>query len=423
MSMEDTMPKRTLPSTAQRLTIYIGESDRWRGKPLYAAILEALKARGIAGTTVTRGVAGFGAHSRIHTAAVLRLSEDLPLRIEVVDDEEHIRRALDAVGPMVREGLITLETVQVVRYTHRYLNPLPADRPVREVMSGEPVTLRPEETVAAAWERMLTHNLKALPVVDADRRVVGILTSEDLIERAGLLTRLSVAQRLTPAEVAESVQALQSSGLSVAEVMTRPVLTARADDPLGGAAERLVAPGLKRLPVVDADGRLVGMLSRVDVLAQVAGAQGATAPPSPRAGTTLSEVMNPDIPRVPQDASLTDMVRALIQSGARRLVVTDKEGRAVGLVSDGDLVARVAPEQRRGVLQALFRRAPAPVGAVTAREVMSSGVLSAPADTPVTTAIALMLQHKRKWLVVTDEGGHPLGLVDRQTLLQAARVS
>lgn len=77
------MSYRPFPLEAQHLTAYFGESDRWQGKPLYLALLETLKAHGLAGGTVTCGVAGFGAHSIIHTAAILRLSTDLPLRLEV----------------------------------------------------------------------------------------------------------------------------------------------------------------------------------------------------------------------------------------------------------------------------------------------------------------------------------------------------
>lgn len=116
------MPQK-LMSAAQILSIYIGESDKWRGAPLYAAILETLKKEGIAGATVIRGVAGFGAHSRIHTAAVLRLSEDLPLLIQVVDSPEHIQRAIDLTLDMVREGLVTIQPVEVIRYTHRDKTP------------------------------------------------------------------------------------------------------------------------------------------------------------------------------------------------------------------------------------------------------------------------------------------------------------
>lgn len=120
------MPQKLL-TEAQLLAIYIGESDKWRGRPLYAVILETLKQEGIAGATVTRGVAGFGAHSRIHTAAILRLSEDLPLVVQVIDSPEHIERALEAVSPLVREGLITRQPVEVLRYTHRHAAAAPGE--------------------------------------------------------------------------------------------------------------------------------------------------------------------------------------------------------------------------------------------------------------------------------------------------------
>ena len=85
------MAEIAIQQKAQRLVIFIGEADHWRGKPLYAALLDTLKAGGLAGATVTRGVAGFGAHSRIHTASIVRLSEDLPLRIEVIDSPRQDR--------------------------------------------------------------------------------------------------------------------------------------------------------------------------------------------------------------------------------------------------------------------------------------------------------------------------------------------
>lgn len=105
--------------TWMRLRIYIGESDRYHGKPLYLYILHRLKSMGIKGATVFRGIAGYGSHSLIHTADILRLSEDLPVVIEVVDEEEAIRRVLEEVEKLVEEGLITLEPVKVVYYGHQ----------------------------------------------------------------------------------------------------------------------------------------------------------------------------------------------------------------------------------------------------------------------------------------------------------------
>jgi len=145
------------------LKIYIGENDMWHGNPLFMALLEKLLDAGLAGATVTRGIAGFGARSRIHTSAIIRLSEDLPVIIEVIDYAEKIDAILDTVYPMVREGLITLEDVKIVKYTHRGLNPLPGYRLVKEVMSSPAISITPQESVAQAWSKMVKFQLKALP--------------------------------------------------------------------------------------------------------------------------------------------------------------------------------------------------------------------------------------------------------------------
>jgi len=100
--------------------IFIGESDRWHHKPLYTAIVERAREEGLAGSTVLRGIEGFGAHSRIHTMRILRLSEDLPVVIEIVDQEDRINKFLPILDEMVTEGLVTIENVQILTYRHRY---------------------------------------------------------------------------------------------------------------------------------------------------------------------------------------------------------------------------------------------------------------------------------------------------------------
>jgi PII-like signaling protein len=101
---------------AQLMRIFIGESDRWQGKPLYEAIIFKAREMGIAGATMLRGLMGFGAASRIHTAKILRLSEDLPIVIEIVDSHDKVAEFLPVVESMVQEGLITLETVKIIQY-------------------------------------------------------------------------------------------------------------------------------------------------------------------------------------------------------------------------------------------------------------------------------------------------------------------
>jgi len=105
-----------LEGEGKLVRIFIGENDQWHGKPLYEAIVMRARESGLAGATVLRGLMGFGAKSRIHTAKVLRLSEDLPIVVEIVDRADRIEAFLPALEEMVADGLVTLERVQVIAY-------------------------------------------------------------------------------------------------------------------------------------------------------------------------------------------------------------------------------------------------------------------------------------------------------------------
>ena len=105
-----------LEGDGRLLRIFVAESDQWQGTPLYHAIVRRARELGLAGATVLRGIEGFGAGSHIHTARILRLSEDLPLVIEIVDTEANIARLLPTLDEMVTEGLVTLERVQIITY-------------------------------------------------------------------------------------------------------------------------------------------------------------------------------------------------------------------------------------------------------------------------------------------------------------------
>lgn len=98
------------------LRIFIGETDKHGHRPLYQAIVEMLRTEGLAGATVFRGIEGFGAHSRLHTARILRLSEDLPVVIEVADTAERIEEIMPRLDEMVGEGLMTIEPIEIVAY-------------------------------------------------------------------------------------------------------------------------------------------------------------------------------------------------------------------------------------------------------------------------------------------------------------------
>lgn len=101
----------------RRVRIYIGSSDQWHGRPLYAAIVQEARKRGLAGATVARGIMGYGAHSTIHEPHVFSLSSDLPVVVEIVDTDEHIRAFFPRLDEMVQEGLITTSEVEIITYS------------------------------------------------------------------------------------------------------------------------------------------------------------------------------------------------------------------------------------------------------------------------------------------------------------------
>ena len=119
-SQEKTRPQAGLSGKARLLRVFIGEQDKVNGRPLHEAIMQAAKDLGVAGVTVLRGVESYGASSTVHTAKILRLSEDLPLVVEIVDSQERIDAFLPALDDLMAEsgggGLVTLEAVEVIRY-------------------------------------------------------------------------------------------------------------------------------------------------------------------------------------------------------------------------------------------------------------------------------------------------------------------
>lgn len=412
---------------AKKVTVYIGESDRWQRKPLYMAILELLKKEDCAGATVTRGLAGFGAHSRIRTASLVDLSADLPLVIEWVDNPDRVDRVMPGLKEMVSEGLITVQDVEVVTYSHRRLRELPAEAPVSDVMSREVHTVRPDTPLVEAVELLLGKDYRALPVVDESRRVVGILTDGDLLAKAGLLAT-SAQQELTGAELAGELQRLRQAGQTVAEFMTPDPVAISSDTTVSAAVSLMAEHDVKRLPVVDENGVLIGIVSRIDILRALSQPPVAEAPRKslpPGQHIRVAEVMMTSVPAVKAGATLAQVVGLLVSSAQRRVVVVDDRQQVIGIITDGDLIRRATTPERAGIIQSLTRRLPpgrpeaVQLSQRTAAEVMTSPVVTVTPETSLLEAKRLLLAHRIKRLPVVDAGGRLVGLVGRGGILQA----
>jgi CBS domain-containing protein len=411
-------------SRGVRVDVYFGEADHVGTKPVYQVLLEYLRSEGAAGATVTRGIAGFGHASKIHTSAVLRLSEDLPVILTWVDAPERVERLLPGLVERAGSGVVTTEEVGVAAYGRRPIEHLRFDLPVQDVMTSSPTRVRDDAPVREAIALLVGPDFRSLPVVDDDERLVGILSNSDLVERAGLGARLELIEAMSSTRRDELIAAV-AEDLTVATVMTREPVSIGSRETLADATRAMSARQLKRLPVVGDDGRLVGIISRGDVLRAV----GEVFPRGPAEGTAavagataIRDIMRSEVPVVRGDADLAELLDVVVSTRLNRAVVVDEDGRVVGVVSDADVVRSLGaslPEGLVGTLMGatgLIRR-----GHATARDLVPDQPLTIPVTATLAEAARLSMEYRRKVLPVVDDHGRLVGIVDRADLLHASR--
>lgn len=420
----------------KRVTIYAGETDQWHHRPLYLAVLEFLRREGCAGATVERGLAGFGANSRIKTASLLELSLDLPVVITWVDRADRVDRVLPKLAPMLPAGLVTVEDVYIYQYSSTLHEGLP-DVKVEQTMTREVSTVGPEATLAEVVEKLLDKPYTALPVVNAGGRLVGIISDTDLLERGDMEVSISL-KRATDPELARSLIArLRQNTRTVAQVMTLDPITISPDARLNEAARLMESKRLKHLPVVDPEKRLVGVLSRFDLvkaiaagyLPQMAAPTAAGAhPSSPR---VISDIMDPEVATVLPETLLSEVLSLLARTRIQRVVVVDAERHVVGIISETDLIARMSPETHPGILEQLVSKLPLghrssearahlqKTRGKTAADLMTRPAVTLRADESIGTALAMSAEKHIKRFPVVDETGKLIGIIGRGELLSA----
>lgn len=309
-----------------------------------------------------------------------------------------------------------------------YVNPL--DRPVREAMRTDVVTVLPDTPAAEVVSLLLRGGYRSLPVVTERGHVLGMITDGDLLRRAGLSTRLDAAAADWPHRLA----ALVDLELTAACLMTAPCRTISRHATLRQAVQLMNAHDLKRLPVVDG-GRLAGWVSRLDIL-RALHHHGATAGQdttadaerdAPGAGASITELMFRDVPVVLPDDSLEDVLQALERDRRRRAVVVDGDRHVLGIISDGDLLRRSRPDAHHHLHRRLRRlaagepdaAAPRVEAPETAAELMTTPVVTVAADAAPIDALRLIMEHSVKRLPVVDAEGRLVGLLGRAALLRA----
>ncbi|MCS6802446.1 MAG: DUF190 domain-containing protein [Chloroflexota bacterium] len=409
-------------AVGKRVRIYLSERDRAPGRhePLWETVLDLLRREGAAGATVFRALAGFGAHGALRLARLVDVIPDLPVVIEWLDGPQRVERLLPKVRDLVTDGTITVEEIAVVAFPHRAPRSIPAI-PVAEVMTRHVETVQPETPAAEVVRLLLGRSFRAVPVVDREGRLLGIVTNHDLIERGGLGARIELLAVLARDARDRELARLQAAPTTAIDLASREVITIAPDASLAEAAHLMASRGLKRLPVVDRERRLLGLLSRVDVLRTV-GEDFRFPAPAPLSagdgGRAVRDVMRRAVPVVRENAPLGEVIDAVTATDLHRAIVVDPAGRVVGIISDADVLARLDPLGQHELLSSLMRRArPAAEVTAQARDVMRSPALTVPPDLSLAAAAQRLIAGKRKVAVVVDENGRFLGALDRAELL------
>jgi CBS-domain-containing membrane protein len=439
-------------SKAHALTIYVGESDKWHGKSLYVAIIQYLREQGCAGATVTRAIAGYGASAKLHTSERFQWFSDAPVIIQVIDQPNRLRRFLPHLQEMIGGGLMTLHEVEVLKYTHVRVHRIPTHLPIRSIMESSVITVQSTTPIDIVIDLLLDAPFRTLPVVDDQKRLQGIISTGDLINagvlpmRRGLLRKALELDSQSAEAVETPLEQAKRGQMTAQDVMNREVLPIEPDNSVREVAQIMIDTGLRRLPVVSAEGVLLGMITRADMLQVVV-----TSPlMSPDASTKtqpsgrgvvnrgmppqqcpIGDYAFPDVATVYEQTPLNEVIDALVLSPFKRVVVVDDEQRVVGIISDVDVLAHIQAESRPGFLKWLANWAkgapehiPTEVAqsqtgkARVAADVMNPEVATVTENTSVQQTIEYMMSTSRKVLPVVDAKQRLVGVVGRSDVLR-----
>jgi CBS domain-containing protein len=420
-----------LSGKAKRVRIYVNEGDMHGIQSVNIAIMALLRKQGASGATVFRALEGFGASGVIHTSRFAETAWHLPILIEWIDRADVVERILPPIKDMVKRGLITVENIDVELYCAYPVRDVSAALRVSDVMSREVVSVAADAPVRSVVELMVGKTYRAVPVVEANAPV-GIITNSDLIRRGGLTMRMQLLRELQTPELRVELERLSQDAKTAADVMTTRLTTIAATAPLTHAAEIMSFRRLKRLPVVDEHGILVGMVSRLDVLRTAVhtfdAKDGEPREVGLAADAPVARIMRMDVPMVAPDARVPEIVQAVVSTRLCRCLVVDQDRHVVGKITDAEVLDRITPTLRPGALRSFVHRLPfvhpKPEELATEQhaKARTAGDLMVPTPcvgetAPIRDAIVAMLGGSHKSIAVVDAEQRLVGVLDRADLL------
>ncbi len=317
------------------------------------------------------------------------------------------------------------------------VRPLAFQSRVRDVMADTVAAIHPQTPLSEIIGQLIEQGNKLLVVVNEEKQVTGVITLGHLLMQGELFRRLDVQRATDAHQLSEQLSQLLSVEKTVEEVMIRHPLVCKDENTIGEAAQLMAVRGVTRLPVIDAKGKLVGLLDQAAVLRYYA-----NLPETPRTFAADQTVQATDsarqvgdtvisqVPVIAQGTPFIEVLRQVQSTPLHRVIVVNADEKAIGVIGDRDLLISQGLAAPRNPLFALagrlFLHVPEELfrrrftqGPPGAQQIMRPRLFSVTPATPIAEALRLMLAHQIKRLVVVDKTGKPLGLVDRQQLLHS----
>jgi CBS domain-containing protein len=385
---------------------------------------------------VTRGIEGAYENGEIATGRLEVLSYNMPVRITIIIPAGEVDRVFSVVEEMVTDGIIAARDVDVISHKTRGML-IPRHTRVSEIMTPAPRTVTPITPLSEVARLLLSSTFTGLPVVDEENRPIGVISRGDLVYKGGMPMRLGLLAESDREKMNVALEALAQKKAS--EVMTRPAVTIAQDQMVTEAVRLMLSKEVKRLPVIDAAGKLVGIVSRVDIFHTII-----RECPNWKAfqGQSIqvdnlrfvADIMRRDTYTVLPETPLEEVMRIIDCSDIQRVCVVDKDGYFLGLISDKDLLIAFS-EHHPGIWDYFVSRIPFTersrrnkelreiLNARTAAKVMKTDIVTVQEDTSIEDAIRLMIGRAIKRLPVVDAEGKFKGMISRDSLLRAGFAS
>jgi CBS domain-containing protein len=418
------------------IEIFTSEDVKWQGQSIYSAIVDYVNGLKIAARTiVTRGIEGSYESGEVATGRVEVLSYNMPVRIAVILPARELDHVLLKIQEMVTDGIVAVRDQDVI--FHKTSGVLMSKHTlVREIMTESPEKVEVATPVSEVARLLLSSTFTGVPVVDKENHPVGVIAQGDLIYKAEMPIRLGLlAGSNRQAEEILDGLALKKAG----EIMTQPAIVINQDRSATEAVHLMLAKNVKRLVVINDEGELTGILSRLDVFHTIL-----RECPDWRAFQNkdiqvenlkfVSDIVRRDSFTVLPDTPVHEVIRVIDCNDIERVCVVDKEGHFLGLISDKDLLIAFV-DRHPGIWDYLISKIPFTergrryrelqehLQAKTASEVMKTNVMTIKENAPLEEAIHLMLDRVIKRLPVVDAEGRFKGMISRDSLLRTGFAS